>query len=193
MKLAVREALDHAKATKTRAGWVRGDQPTSPETLGKLVAMQEEVSRLRELLAEATPAEFLPENIAGLDTRMELRGSRYYFPRGNSRTSTKATFLIDTSFGEVFELLAPHLLQPTIDGRVGSIISETLWRRHHDDTGRTFTMQDEQFQTLKIQFIALNLISVDRLKLKDGGSALFWTLTPLGKQEMIRRRVITQN
>lgn len=193
LKLAVREALDHAKATKTRAGWVRGDQPTSPETLGKLVAMQEEVSRLRELLAEATPAEFLPENIAGLDTRMELRGSRYYTPRGNSRTSTKATFLIDTSFGEVFELLAPHLLQPTIDGRVGSIISETLWRRHHDDTGRTFTMQDEQFQTLKIQFIALNLISVDRLKLKDGGSALFWTLTPLGKQEMIRRRVITQN
>lgn len=193
LKLAVREALDHAKVTKTRPGWVRGDQPTSSETLGKLVAMQEEVSRLRELLAEATPAEFLPENIAGLDTQIDFKGSRSYTPRGNSRTSTRASFLIETSFGEVFELLAPHLLEPKIDGLVGSIISKALWRRHHDETGTTFSMQDEQFQTLKIQFIALNLVSVERLPLKDGRAALFWTLTPFGKQEMIRRRVITKN
>jgi hypothetical protein len=193
LKLAVREALDHAKVTKTRPGWVRGDQPTSSETLGKLVATQEEVSRLRKLLAEATPSEFLTENIAGLDRKIDIKGSRFYSPRGSSRTSSKGSFIIETSFGEVFELLAPHLLEPKIDGLVGGIISETLWRRHHDETGRLFSLQDEQFQTLKIQFIALKLISVDRLQLKDGGGALFWSLTPFGKQEMIRRRVITQN
>lgn len=190
LKLAVREALDHAKATKSRPGWIRGDQPTSSETLERLVATQEEVSRLQQLLAEATPPPFAPENLAGLDTQIEFKGERYYMPR-NSARSKISYFRIDTTLGEIFELLSPYLLEPRIDSKVGSIVSECLWRRHHDETGRTFSMQSEQFQTIKIQFIALNLISVDRRNLLKGGAALFWTLTQLGKQEMIRRRVIT--
>lgn len=47
LKLVIREALDHAKATKHRPGWIRGDQSASTETLGKLVAAQEEISVLR--------------------------------------------------------------------------------------------------------------------------------------------------
>lgn len=40
LKLAVREAIDHAKATKPRPGWVRGDTVASVETLEMLAKLQ---------------------------------------------------------------------------------------------------------------------------------------------------------
>jgi len=190
LKLAVRESLDHAKATKERPGWIKGDQSASAETLVKLVALQEENKELRKLLADATPTISTPTNLAGLDTPIEFIGERYYTPT-NSRHQTRGSFRINTSLGEIFELLAPHLLEPKNDGLVGKIISECLFRRHQNNTGSLFSMNDELFQTVKIQFMALNLVSVDRSRTVKGNYSLFWSLTQIGKQEMISRRVIT--
>ncbi|TIP10602.1 DUF4062 domain-containing protein [Mesorhizobium sp.] len=50
LKLAVREALDHAKATKARVGWVRGDAVTSLETLEELNLVRKENDRFRQAL-----------------------------------------------------------------------------------------------------------------------------------------------
>lgn len=190
LKLAVREALDHAKATKSRPGWIRGDHPMPSETLNKIVFLQDEVARLTARLEEVTPLPFLPDNLAGLETKFDFRGIREFSQSQSARLYTKVSFQIGTSFGEIFELLSPYLLEPIHDKLVGGKISKALWRRHHDDTGTNFSMQDEEFQTLKIQFMALNLISVDRMKLTNGSFALFWTLTKFGKEEMMRRRAM---
>ncbi|MBB3233974.1 DUF4062 domain-containing protein [Phyllobacterium endophyticum] len=50
LKLAAREALDHAKATKPRIGWVRGDAVTSLETLEELNNVRKENERFRQAL-----------------------------------------------------------------------------------------------------------------------------------------------
>ncbi len=52
LKLAVREALDHSKATKPRVGWVRGDQISSHETLEELNEVRKENAKFREALGE---------------------------------------------------------------------------------------------------------------------------------------------
>lgn len=48
LKLSVREALDHAKATKPAVGWVRGDAITSMEALEELNEVRKENARFRD-------------------------------------------------------------------------------------------------------------------------------------------------
>jgi len=50
LKLAVREALDYAKATKPRVGWVRGDSIASFAALEELNEVRKENERIREAL-----------------------------------------------------------------------------------------------------------------------------------------------
>ncbi|TDK50429.1 DUF4062 domain-containing protein [Antarcticimicrobium luteum] len=192
LKLAIREALDYAKATKHRPGWIRGDQSSSQETLERLVAVQEENERLKQVLAEAKPQVAVPENLAGLDTFITLTG-KYSHTRPGQYSSTTSSIEIATSLGEIFELLAPHLMQAKPDRTVGPIICEGVWRRFNtgNRSGRSFVMTDELFQTIKIQLMALNLVSVKTAKTVGGGVNLFWSLTDMGMQEMVRRRAMT--
>lgn len=47
LKLCVREALDHAKATKPRTGWVRGNSVASADTLEELNNVRKEIEQYR--------------------------------------------------------------------------------------------------------------------------------------------------
>lgn len=64
LKLAVREALDHAKATKPRVGWVRGDSIASLDALEELNTVRKENQEFREALGNLAidiPLPRLPE------------------------------------------------------------------------------------------------------------------------------------
>lgn len=50
LKLAVREALEYAKATKPAVGWVRGDSVASVEALEELNEIRKENARFREAI-----------------------------------------------------------------------------------------------------------------------------------------------
>ena len=50
LKLAVREALDHAKATKPAIGWVRGDAVASMEALEELNEVRKENAKFRDAI-----------------------------------------------------------------------------------------------------------------------------------------------
>jgi len=71
LKLAVREALDHAKATKPRTGWVRGDSIASLATLEELNAVRKENDRFREALGKLEIDMPLP-NIPAPDDPIEI-------------------------------------------------------------------------------------------------------------------------
>lgn len=50
LKLAVREALEHAKATKPAVGWVRGDTIASMEALEELNEVRKENAKFRDAI-----------------------------------------------------------------------------------------------------------------------------------------------
>lgn len=192
LKLAIREALDHAKATKRRPGWIRGDHSASPEALEKLLATREENERLKATLASMRPQVGPIANIAGLETEIHLTGE-YRYRRPGSQSTHDSALDVNISLGEVFELIAPHLMISQIDANVKSLIAKTVWHRRINGSGvsSSFSTSDEIFQTIKIQFMALNLVNVRSSKTTGGSTAVFWSLTDYGKQEMLRRRVLT--
>lgn len=188
LKLAVREALDHAKATKERPGWIRGDQAASVGTLETLVALQVENKELKNKIQNTENQIVVPENLAGLETPITLTGS-YAYPQAGYRRNVKTNLEIGTDLGEIFELLAPHLMVLRDDHQMGPTIAESVFRRHNpgDMSGSNFSVSDEQFQTIKIQLMALNLVKVENPK---HSRSLLWSLTAKGEREMVMRRAI---
>ncbi|MEP3785598.1 MULTISPECIES: DUF4062 domain-containing protein [Paracoccaceae] len=72
LKLAVREALDNAKATKPRVGWVRGDSVASLDALEELHRVRKENKAFKEALGRLeidVPLPEIPEanDVVGLD------------------------------------------------------------------------------------------------------------------------------
>lgn len=193
LKLAVREALDHAKATKARPGWVRGGETASVEALSKLVELQDENAMLKEQIEKKSESFQLPEGVADLETSFVLNGS-YTIPARAPYTMGRdnQTAGLQTSYGEVFELIAPHLLTQKLDVEVNRIMFGSLWAKHHGEGGdeRDFSTEDHIFQTLKVQFAALGLVSVEGTETSKGRPVLTWELTEAGKREMFSRRVV---
>ncbi len=67
LKLAVREALDHAKATKPAVGWVRGDAVASMEALEELNAVRKENAKFRDAIGSLEIELALPPIPAAAD------------------------------------------------------------------------------------------------------------------------------
>lgn len=71
LKLAVREALDYAKATNPGVGWVRGDSATNLETLEELNSIRKQNEEFRRTLGELNIDIELP-SIPAADDALEL-------------------------------------------------------------------------------------------------------------------------
>lgn len=188
LKLAVREALDHAKATKPRPGWVRGGHSTSAENLQMIISLREENDALKKKLEDTTPKILLPKNLAGLETKIKISGSHMVRTRSSR---IRENFFFTISLGDVFSMIAPHLILPKIDSSVEKIIAALVVDREYpDENSSAASIDDGVFQKIKIQLSALNLITIGAGETSGGGVGLFWELTGLGKQEMFSRIAI---
>lgn len=65
LKLAVREALDNAKATKPAVGWIRGDAIASFDALEELAEVRKENAKYRDAIGHLTVELALPPIPAG--------------------------------------------------------------------------------------------------------------------------------
>jgi hypothetical protein len=137
----------------------------------RLAASEQDLSRLRaEREDRAAKAK-----LASVDTELTVRGTKnsQRGPRSWERTVT---------WGELFATIAPELLEHPNDAGVRLAIARLI--------GPGGTVDEEILQTIKIQLSALGLVDVQYLKTTKGGMALFWSLTPTGRQEMYARRTV---
>ncbi|MBA8821849.1 hypothetical protein BRY73_20695 [Ochrobactrum sp. P6BS-III] len=87
LKLAVREALDHAKATKPRVGWIRGDAVASIETLEELNEVRKENEKFRVALGNLSVEIALPK-LPGADEPIILTLLPVISNKGTKRGSS---------------------------------------------------------------------------------------------------------
>ena len=96
------------------------------------------------------------------------------------------------SFGQMFALIAPHLIEHPNDGLVRSkLIHAVLKTQNKEPYG--CDIEDQPFQTLKIQLQALGLVHLQYTSTIKGGMALFWSLTSKGEQVMTELRVVRKS
>ena len=93
------------------------------------------------------------------------------------------------TWGQIFGLIAPHLLTNPADYSVKNALPQSILKlagiKFYDST-----IEDHEFQTIKIQLKAYGLIELQCKRTEKGDSVLFWSLTEKGKAEMMQLRTI---
>ncbi|MDQ8201232.1 hypothetical protein QEH56_23915 [Pelagicoccus enzymogenes] len=130
------------------------------------------------------------EELATIDD--EFKATIKYTVR-SQYSSSEEHKTIKTTWGEIFSMIAPDLLEHPSDGSVNFKLGSALYRKSNPKSDKTVQVVHDDFQTIKTQFMALNLIDVRYSQTTKGGMGLFWTLSKTGMDLMLRLRTIKKN
>lgn len=170
-------------------GWVRANQVLSSENLVELSQLRKEVAELREY--KRKHGEYKPySDIAGIDEKVHIRGTKTHIWR---QQVTSQNWECEVTWKQLFMSIAPYLLDCPNDRRVESLLKSIAYSYVGKPTSDSLTMNNQDFQTVKIQFMALGLINVTYSQTTKGDMALFWNLTERGTQLMMQLRTIKTN
>lgn len=166
-------------------GWIRANMQSSSETLSEINELRKENEKLKVLLEEKQSQQsLLIENLASLDETIELYGT-YVRTWDGSEDRWENTL----SWRDMFGLLSPYLLESPSDSRVNRIMLDNTINQDHFSA----TIDEQLFQTIKMQFMALGLVDITYSQTTKGGMMLFWHITEKGKQLMMKIRTVKSN
>lgn len=184
-------------------GWVRANELADREATMELLQLRRRVDELQSELAKArTSAPKSAEGLAQGDDPHTLRFS--FKARGPGEyNSVNWTSSFSPTWDELFAVAAPLMINEAAEETIKTALDAFIEDRNlarlneHEKLQRhalhTFSLHQEDFQTVKVQFRALGLIakSEKARSVKDSGT--YWTLTPYGDEVMTRLRAIRSN
>ena len=190
-QLAGLVALSLSKTIKMypAVGWIRADQGSSTELLMQINELRDKNETLaieNKNLKEASIADEGSDYSSG-DEPFSVKGIyEVRYKAGNRSWS------VDTTWNQIISLLGPHLFQYLNEASANIQLSESLLKAQgiNADDFYTRKIDDEIFQTIKIQLLALGYIDIKSLQTKSAGMALFWIITEKGKRAVINLRTI---
>jgi hypothetical protein len=182
-------------------GWVRANELADREATLELLQLRRRVEELETELAKARTS--APQGAEGLSQGQDKHPLRFSFrardPSGYAHSTWKASFR--RTWDELFSVVAPlmineapeNAMKSALDALVAESNRETLEETTEKLKGKVldgFYLHNEDFQTVKVQFRALGLITKSEKprSVKDRGT--YWTLTPYGDEVMTRLRAI---
>lgn len=183
-------SLSLSKTIKTypAAGWVRGNAAASTELLEEINELRKKNAELQAALSSVAPSSAQAiQNIAGLDVKFRLSGTYQMVYNGQQHDWES-----NLTFGEMFALIGPHLIEHPNDILVQSKLTKSILALQGKKPTISY-IENQQFQTFKIQLQALDLIDLKYTSTNEGGMALFWSLTNKGTQTMVHLRAVRRD
>ncbi len=188
-------ALSLTKTIKAHpaVGWIRADRVTTAEALQDLNSLHKQLEALRErnTLLESAAADSRPrlKNLAGLEESYDIYGSCKLV----SYVPTK--WKVPLTWSAIFSGIAPYILEHPNDALMKHHFTQVVLhlcklRLREKQAYDHWRLEDEGYETVKIQFIALNLVDVDMQVTAQGSMALFWSLTDLGTSVLLDLRTV---
>jgi hypothetical protein len=176
-------ALNLSKTIKTHPamGWIRADQAANTQLLTEINELRKQKDELQATvrrLSKATSIE-IPD-LAPLDEVFEVFGTH---------SASKSKWNLKLTWRQIFALIAPYLLSYPNDIVLKSRLEESLFDKAGVQ-GFAAKLNDQIYQTVKIQLQAYNLVRVEYNQAVGGGMALFWSLTDAGTALMMSMRTI---
>jgi hypothetical protein len=187
--------------TTPAVGWVHADELPDKNATLELLKLRQRVDELQvELARSRTTAPKGTEDLAQGD---ELHGLRYSFSSQNNKTpygTTNWTATFQATWNEIFAVLGPLMINEASEGALkggldrfsGDRNRENLakFKDIEDCTLRSFSLNSEDFQTIKVQLRALGLIAKSEKARSVKDVDTYWTLTPYGDEVVTRLRAI---
>ncbi|MFQ6549284.1 DUF4062 domain-containing protein [Aestuariibius sp. 2305UL40-4] len=183
----VLKSLIHAFNDLPQVGWIRGDSAASDSVLEQSNKALQENVELREEIAKLRKAQNPPlDDIADFDDSFEFRyESRYYNGRGNSVYTPRTASL---SWRQIFLGVAGQLDQARPDSFILYGLQQAMKEAGADYEPAKINETDKI--RIKVQLVALGLISTKVSKTVAGGVSEFLSLTQRGRSTFIEGMVV---
>jgi len=182
---AVLQAIIFETKKNPQEGWVRASMASDPATLIKL---QEELRQLQSMHAPGDAAEFM-----GGEDQYEFTVSYRMTGETALRQHTP-----DMTWDDIFREVGPIMMHEATESAMRNrIASESLL--HLDANGKVVkgaisaSIDNETFDTMKIQLVVLGLISKGKQKRAVADRNVYWVLTEYGEGYLMRLRAIRRS
>lgn len=197
----VSRSLIQLMKTTPAIGWVRADELPDKNAMLELLKLRQRVDELQaELARSRTTAPKGTEDLAQGD---ELHTIRYSFLSRKGFDSTNWTNSFRATWNEIFAVMAPLMINEASEATLKKGLDRFCddWNRDslaededlEDCTLENFSLDREDFQTIKVQLRALGLITKSEKTRSVKDVATDWTLTPYGDEVMTRLRAIKRS
>ena len=176
-------SLVHAFKVHPRAGWVRGGSTSNPELLEQINNLRQANDELRQQLSESASSQLAKLSLASAESIFVVSG-----PVAIGGRISKWHAML--SWNQLIGIIGPNILQPTAETYIRSSLN--YWVRSFVGEASGFNEGTDLavFDTIKVQLMAIGYIEVKSLPTKGESLALFWILTPIGRQVMLQTRTI---
>ena len=180
----VATSLSKTIKTYPALGWVRTDRVANEEILNEVNALRKRNQELENLVVQIRTQSAPPHvsDLAGITNEIKVFGDYW---SGGSKYKWECML----SWGDLFVLIAPYLLANPNDALVKNKMEESVFEK----TGKqalNISMNDQIFQTVKVQLVAIGLVNVRIAPTTQGGMALFWSLTLKGHELLFKLRTV---
>lgn len=158
------------------------------ETQGSGDAKNKELEAAKAELAKikAVQQQYL-QDIASLEEKVCLHGTNSHMWHGQMISQD---WQVEVTWKQLFESIAPYLMEYPNDKKVERLLTSIAFS-YTGQRAETFVeMNNQDFQTIKVQFIGLRLVYVSYSETTKKDMALFWNLTKGGEQLMMKLRTI---
>lgn len=183
-------------------GWIRADSLPSEDATRELLTLRKRVQELElDLQKVQLTAPAGTENLAQGDDVFCVDAMLPYLSKDDDIEEDRQ-YGFETTWNAIFAALAPNLMseasdsvmQASLTAFVHSIGQGLLDKDQdilsYDADVDTWSVTDDDFQTIKIQLRALGLITKSTKPRSLRDSRTIWTLTPLGDDTMIKLRAV---
>jgi hypothetical protein len=181
----VLKSLIHAFNSMPQIGWIRANLGPSDKMIEQSNALLQDNAALKEqvriLQMARQPA---LENIAGLDDSITIRYRIRWYHGGSYRHQDHTAEL---TWKQIFLGLAGQLDRPKTNGAIESGFKEALKQAGIDLV--PYDIDHTDSVKIKLQMIALGLISAQVANVVGGGQAEFLSLTPSGQKQLMELMV----
>lgn len=186
---------------KPRPGWIKSNFLPSEELTKEILELTKENEKLKvEIKNNQTINQEGTEVFSSGDEEFEItfqfiaKDLTYPFERKVYTIQKKLTW------NEIFSTISPSLIDETTEDILKSKINDLCRSKMNDEISKqlkkdlrkleTFSIIDQDFQTIKIQFRALNYMTESAKKRSIHDKKKYWTLTNYGDIIMTRLRAI---
>ena len=184
----VSRALIKAIKQTPGEGWVRGRYATTTESFRELERLRRENEDLRRQITDQSNAANIASDLASGDDVIEITG-QYTM----KKDKTEVEWSQDLTWDELLFHLGPLMLNPCEDSTLRAHLASVLRARdprvpHEGISG--YQVSADDFQTTKIQFLALGYITKAERTGSVAVSGGRWVLTPNGESHLMNLRAI---
>jgi len=187
-------------------GWVRADLLPDQTATEEILHLRKRIEELQEQLEQSLGSS--PggtERFSQGDDTIELHYSFGAHQPGRYRPEATYSGTFSATWNDLFAAVSPLLIDEASDRAVRSALDEFL---HRQNAGalekrkalkgyelKSFSLNDEDFNTIKVQFLALRLVAKSTKKKARSVSDrnAYWMLTPYGESVMMSLRAIRKD